>query len=64
MAKTFKELEVGDILIAKKGNAILTDGEEYSVTESTGYYVSVIDDEGDRLICNPKGVENLFTIKG
>lgn len=63
MKKTFEDLQIGDILIAKKGNQILTEGDEYPIIESTGFYVTIIDDENDQLICSPKGVDNLFTIK-
>ena len=63
MTKTFEDLQIGDILIAKKSSKILTANEEYSVTESTGYYISVIDDEGHQLICNKSGIDSLFKIK-
>ena len=63
MTKTFEDLQLGDILIAKKSSKILTANEEYSVTESTGYYISVIDDEGHQLICNKSGIDSLFAIK-
>jgi len=63
MTKTFEDLQLGDILIAKKNSKILTANAEYSVTESTGYYISMIDDEGNQLICNKSGIDSLFTIK-
>ena len=63
MTKTFEDLQLGDILIAKKSSKILTANEEYTAIESTGYYISVIDDEGHQLICNKSGIDSLFKIK-
>jgi hypothetical protein len=63
MTKTFEDLQLGDILIAKKSSKILTANEEYTAIESTGYYISVIDDEGHQLICNKSGIDSLFAIK-